>query len=71
MNLREPAGVERGQGDSAEFSCRARRENGVTGNTRDTVREKNFAGALSGICDLNAIQTLNKMICFIRVCMFI
>ena len=55
MNLREPAGVERGQGDSAEFSCRARRENGVTGNTRDTVREKNFAGALSGICDLNAI----------------
>ena len=47
MNLREPAGWERGKGNSAEFSVRARAGDGSGGNTRGTVRGLSAAGALS------------------------
>lgn len=46
MDSREPAGMERGKGKSAEPFMRARMGGGAVGNTHGTVRGRT-AGALS------------------------
>lgn len=51
MDPREPAGLERGEGKSAELSGRARTEGGAAGNTHGTVCGVNTAGALSAYRD--------------------
>ena len=62
MKSREPAGWERGRGNSAELSAQAWAQGGSGGNTFGTVRGAGAAGALSAyrICTRQSVETVGR-----------